>query len=162
MAVDLRRVLDKIRSPDYKTPLQIGDLTFYFGPPSYKDQTDTALAQFESQKIIEMVNQMEMTEEERLHQLGNAFRKLTEITADIVTKTIRAIKIPDAMVTDKTHIRQFLDNCPKAIWEAVRDKSAELTESSEIEPFDITCQSCGHEYKQEFTLNMSNFFETAS
>lgn len=162
MGVDLRMVLDRIKSPDYKTPLQLGDLTFYFGPPTYKDQTDTALAQFESQKIIEMVNQVEISEEERIQQLGNAFRKLTDITADIVTKTIRAVKIPDAMVTDKVHIRQFLDNCPKAIWEAVRDRSAELTESSEIQPFDITCNSCGHEYQQEFTLNMSNFFETAS
>lgn len=158
LGIDLRSVLDRIESPNYDDPLVIGDLSFYFGPSSYRQQNDIALKQFESQKIIEMVSTIDMSEEEKIAQMGDAFRKITSITADNIARSIRAVKAPDAMVTDYSQIKEFLDNCPKKIWETIRDHVNALLEKTEIKPFDITCSSCQHEYKQGFTLNMSNFF----
>lgn len=161
--VDLRAVLDSIGTPDYDKPLTVGDLTFYFGPNSYRQQTDIALEQFESQKIIEMVSQMDqMDEAERAAQMGTAFRKISEITVNTVSRTIRAVKAPDAMVTDYDQIREYLNNCTKDIWESIRNRSIELREASEIKPLQITCPHCNHSYEQPFTLNMSNFFVNAS
>lgn len=162
MSVDLRQVMDSIGSPDYDTPLQLGDLTLYFGPSTYKQQTETALEQFESQKTIEMVNQMEMPDEERAKHQGTAFRKIADVLLSTIARSIRAVKSPDAMVTDYDQIYEFLRNCPKAVWEQIRDKSIELREASEIKPLSVKCPHCEHEYEQSFTLNMSNFFETAS
>lgn len=161
--VDLRTVLDSIGSPNFDAPLTVGDLTFYFGPNTYRQQTDIALEQFESQKIIEMVNQIdEMDDATRAAQMGQAFRKIAEITANTVSRSIRAVKTPDAMVTDNDQIREFLYNCTKDIWEAIKNKSIDLRTESEIKPLHITCPHCSHTYDQSFTLNMSNFFETAS
>jgi len=160
--VDLRTVLDNIGSPNYDSPLTIGDLTFYFGPTTYKQQTEIALEQFESQKIIEVVNSMEMDDAARAEQIGKAYRRIADITVSTVTKTIRAVKTPDAMVSEYAHIRGFLDNCTKDIWVAVRDYSIDLRNQSEIKPLNITCPNCQHQYEQSFTINMSNFFEIAS
>lgn len=160
--VDLRTVLETVGIPDYDTPLTIGDLTFYFGPLSYKQQTEIALEQFESQKIIEMVSQADLSIEERNGHLGTAYRKIADVSISVVAKTLRAVKSPEAMVTEYEHIREFLENCPKQLWETVRDKSVELRDNSEVKPLALTCPSCDHSYQQSFTLNMSNFFGTAS
>lgn len=160
--LDLRHVLESVGIPDYETPLTIGDLVFYFGPLTYKQQTEIALEQFESQKIIEMVNQVDLPVEERNTHLGNAYRNIAEVSISVVAKTIRAVKSPEAMVTEYQYIHEFLENCPKQLWETVRDKSVQLREDSEIKPLSITCPSCDNKYEQSFTLNMSNFFVTAS
>lgn len=159
--VDLRTVMDSIGSPNYEEPLLQGDLTIYFGPNTYKQQTAVALEQFESQKTIEMVNQMEMTDTDRANHLGTAFRRIADITLSTVALSIRAIKSPEAMVTDTDQIREFLENCPKATWERIKDRSIELREQSEIKPLSIQCPHCNHTYAQSFTLNMSNFFGPA-
>jgi hypothetical protein len=66
------------------------------------------------------------------------------------------------MVTDGKQIEEFLVNAPKNVFETVRDKVIELRSQTDIPPLQLTCPECSHEYKQEFTLDMSNFFETAS
>lgn len=162
MSIDLRQVLASIEIPDFKKNLTIGDLTFSFGPLSYKQQTDTALNQFESQKIIEVVTQSDLSEEEKITQLGQAFRKISVITLETIANTIKSIRTPDALVTDFNLIKEFLENCPKAAWTEIRDYSVSLREKSEIKPFAIECPDCKNKYEQPFTLNMSNFFDIAS
>ena len=38
-SIDLREIMDKIKMPDFSEPVIIGDITVYFKPLTYKDQT---------------------------------------------------------------------------------------------------------------------------
>ena len=162
LTVDLRAVLDNIRMPDYDQPLNLGDLTVYFVPMTYKQINEVGRIQYEDQKIVQMVNDSELTEEEKMSRLGEAFKRITLLTVRSIAASINAIKSDEAMVTDSAQIEEFLLNVDKAVFETIKQKVMTLREATDLKPIDIKCSNCSHEYQQSFTLDMSNFFETAS
>jgi bacterioferritin-associated ferredoxin len=160
--VDLRAVLDSISAPDYDTPLSMGDLTVYFVPMNYQQINEVGRVQYEDQKIMQMVNNSELSEEEKMSKLGEAFKRITQLTVRSIAASINAIKSDDAMVTDSQQIEEFLLNIDKAVFETIKQKVLQLREATDLKPISIQCSLCSHEYQQSFTLDMSNFFETAS
>ena len=109
-----------------------------------------------------MVNDSELTEEEKMSRLGEAFKRITLLTVRSIAASIHAIKSDEAMVTDSAQIEEFLLNVDKAVFETIKQKVMTLREATDLKPIDIKCSNCSHEYQQSFTLDMSNFFETAS
>jgi bacterioferritin-associated ferredoxin len=160
--VDLRAVLDSIHMPDYDQPLSLGDLTVYFVPMTYRQINEVGRVQYEDQKIMQMVNNSELSEEEKMIKLGEAFKRITHLTVRSIAASINAIKSDDAMVTDSEQIEEFLLNVDKSVFELVKQQVLKLREATDLKPIDIQCSSCSHQYQQSFTLDMSNFFETAS
>jgi len=162
ITVDLRLVLDQIKMPDYSEPLVVGDLNFYFTPLTYRQINEISKTQFEDSKLIQVLNDTELPEEQRMEKLGEAFRRITTLTIHSISASIGAVKTQDAMVTDQQQIEELLVNAPKSLFEAVRDRAVLLREQTDLKPVQITCEECQHQYPQAFTLDMSTFFETAS
>jgi len=160
--VDLRTVLDQLRTPDYDKSITDGDLTFYFAPLNYRQSNENSRLSFEDQKTIQLLSTATMDEPEKLTKLGEAFRRITEATIKSIAQSISAIKTAEAMVTETDHIYEFLHNCTKSTFEAIKTHIISLRTATELPPLNITCSDCQHAYQQEFTLDMSNFFETAS
>jgi len=160
--VDLRMALDNLKAPDYDKSITDGDLTFYFAPMSYKQITENGQASFEDQKTIQLLSNANIDETEKLAKLGAAFRRITESTIMSIAQSISAVKTTEAMVTDTAHILEFLHNCTKSTFNTIKAHAIELRTATELPPITVTCESCQHEYQQEFTLDLSNFFETAS
>jgi bacterioferritin-associated ferredoxin len=103
-----------------------------------------------------------MPEEEKLKRLGEAFRKITELTVKSIAESITAVKTADVMVTDKKDIADFLHNCDKSVFDQIRDHTVKLREATDLTPVSVTCENCQNQYQQSFTLDMSNFFASAS
>ena len=162
VTVDLREVLDAIQMPDYNIGLTIGDLNFYFTPLSYRQLNEISRIQYEDSKLMQTLQNAELSEEERLGKLGEAFRRVTALTVRSIAASIGSIKTQDSMVTDRAQIEELLMNAPKSLFESVKNAVISLREQTELKPVSMTCEECTHQYKQEFTLDMSNFFETAS
>lgn len=162
LTIDLRVVIDHLKAPNYNDPLTIGDLTFYFKPLTYSQLNEANQMQFEDQKILNILSSINAPDEEKLNQLGQSFRKVTQLTIASIAQSVSAVKTTDAMVTDLDHIHEFLVNCPKNIFESVRDHIIDLRSQTDLQPIQVKCPSCSHEYKQEFILDISNFFATAS
>lgn len=162
VTIDLRQVLDSFGSPDYNAPLQIGDLEFYFSPMNYTQLNEISRMQFEDQKVLSMIGDSSVSDEEKIRLMGDAYRRVTQLTIKSIASSVSAVRTTDTLVTDKDNINEFLMNAPKALYEKVRQQVIALREQSDTKPLAMQCDSCNHEYKQEFTLDMSNFFETAS
>ena len=162
LTIDLRTVLDGLTTPDYNESVSSGDLTFYFAPLSYRQLNDISRTNFEDQKIIQAISDSELTEEDKLKRIGDAFRKITELTLKSIAQSISAIKTADTMVTDTPSILEFLQNCPKHIFDQIRDHTVKLREATDLTPISVTCEECSEQYPQTFTLDMSNFFGNAS
>jgi hypothetical protein len=162
VSIDLRTVLDNIHMPDYDQPLIIGDLTCYFAPMTYRQINDVSRVTFEDQKIMQLVNDSDTSEEEKMKQLGEAFKRITKLTVRSIAASIRAIKTTDAMVTDSAQIEEFLINAPKSVFESVKVHTMKLRGDTDLKPISMTCESCSQPYQQDFTLDMTNFFVTAS
>jgi bacterioferritin-associated ferredoxin len=124
---------------------------------------DNSLQQFEQQKTLQMVNEStELAEKDKIEKMNAMMKTLVEVTVKAISQSITEIRTPAAIVTEQEHIEEFIVNCDRAIFNSIRDFVIKLRESSEIQPLDITCPSCTHQYRQVFTLDMSNFFVAAS
>lgn len=155
--VNLSAVLSSIKSGDYDTMLNLGDLKVKFRPLSYKEVNETSLAQTELQRLVINNNNIQ-DEEQQMRNSAVILKKLNDTTFDIVSKCIEYIDSPAGRVTEKEYIMEFLTNCGRNTFEDIKNKSMELREPSETKPIEIKCPSCGHDYKQDFTLNISDFF----
>lgn len=160
--VDLRQVLDQIKMPDYVKPLRIGDLELYFRPMSYQQLNDNSMSQFQEQKSLQLVQESNEEEQKKLQYMGEILKKLTEHTTKALAKNIAVIKTPTAQVDNTEHIWEWLNNCDRKIFNQIRDHVIEVKSVTELKPLQIKCSNCSNEYKQIFTLDMSNFFAVAS
>jgi hypothetical protein len=158
LALDLREIMERIKTADFTTPLKFSDVEVYFKPLTLKEQNQNNSEQFEDQKIMESIPTMEGSEEEKLKILQKAFNNISKLTLAAIAKSISMIKSGDDIVVDQKHIEEYIENCPTADFTKIKDKIGTIRETSEMEPLQIACNDCKHEYKTPFTLNVANFF----
>ena len=156
-ALDLLNVLAQMKSANYDAPLSINDMNIKFKPLTYKEMNQASMAQFEAQRSF--VNLESITDENLRNQKAKeTLENITNLTMALLSSSIDYIEVPDARVTDKEFILDFLKNCDKTVYVQVRDTLAELRSTSEIKPLKVKCIHCQHEYEQPFTLNTADFF----
>ena len=160
--VDLRVILDNIEKPNYEQHLELGELKLYFQPMNYNQMNENNLRQFEEQRVLNIMQDQELTDQDKLNQMSQILLKITKITTDALAQNIKLIETPGDTVTNPDQIREWLNNTDRNVFTRVRDHILQTKEASEIKPLEIKCQDCNHEYEQMFTLDMSNFFEGAS
>jgi len=118
--VPLTRWLSRAQQYEYKDVLQFGELVIHIRPYSYREMTKTSLRAFEQQRLLAIVNDGEMSDEEKIEKFGVGFVKLTELTVDIIAGTISQIDTPEGSTNDKTHIKEFIDNAPKDLFDVLQ------------------------------------------
>jgi hypothetical protein len=160
--VDLRRALDRITADDYVQPLRLRDLEIYLRPMTYQQMNANSMAQFEDQRTLQALQDSDGQDDKKLQALGDMLRKITAVTTQALAKNIGVIRTPSTEVSDPDHISEWLSNCDRNDFRAVRDAILERKRQSEIQPLPMTCGNCSHQYQQVYTLDMSNFFEDAS
>jgi hypothetical protein len=129
---------------------------------NYQQINDVGRTQYEDQKIMQMVNDSTLSEEEKLKRLGESFKRITRLTIESIAASVSTVKTGDLLVTERDHILDFLLNCPKDVFELIKDHALKLRSASDLMPVNMICEECKYEYKQDFTLDMSNFFVAAS
>lgn len=160
--VDLRVVMDQISAPDYSKTMTIGDLEIYFKPMTYQQMNENSMIQFQEQKMLQMLEAAENDEDARRQQLGEVLKKITEITTQALAQNIAMIRTPQAQVIDPVYIAEWLSESDRATFAKIRDHIVAIKQQGELQPLGVQCGNCNHEYRQAFTLDMSNFFEVAS
>jgi len=160
--LDLRTVIDKIRSDDYAKPLVVGDLTIYFRPLNYREITANSVLQFEQQKTVQILSDANTPDENKVQQINRMMRSMMEATVTVLSQSIREIRTPTAVVQEPDQILEFMQKCDRAVFTQIKDRVIQMREVSEIRPLKMRCQSCQHEYEQAFTLDNARFFVSDS
>ena len=156
-AINLVGILSQLKSADYESELTINDLSIRFRPLTYKEMNEAGTGQMEAQRVF--INlEKEENETVRMEKTQEALKFITEVTMRILSQTITHIKTPSAFVEEREYILDFLHNCDKDTYIAIRDYNTQLKAQAEIKPLQIKCIHCQHEYEQQFTLNTSDFF----
>ncbi len=156
--LDLRTVLDRMEKVDYNQPISYGDLSIHLKPMTYQQINSNSAIQFEEQKLLSMLPDADIEAEQKTKMITEAFKKITNMTIEALSQSVRSIHTPTAQVNEHNHILEFLHNCDREIFDRIRDRIIELKTATEIKPLKIKCGNCSHEYDQAFTLEMSNFF----
>lgn len=160
--LDLRYVLDNMRAPDYTKSIVHGDMELFFKPMTYKNMNDNNKNQFAEQKVLQIIPDTDTPDEKKMEILGDALKKITEITISALAQSVAAVKTPDAIVNEPQFIEELLMNCDSALFTRVRDHVIQIKTQAELQPLNMTCSQCENKYTQQITLDMSNFFVPAS
>jgi len=160
--LDLRSVMDQISSPDFAKTLRHGDLEIAFRSMTYREQNASNLKQFENQQLVRAIPDSDLSDEEKVRRMTDVMKDITQLTVVALTNSIAHIRTPDAMVTEKSHIEEFLTNCDRTLFTRIRDQVIELRQSTDLRPVPIKCTNCSNEYEQSINLDMASFFAPAS
>lgn len=155
-SVNLIGILQQLKSGDYSTEMQVGDLFIKFRPLTYREINEAGINQFEVQKIFAGIENL--ADDERAKKTQQAIVSITDITMKILAKTIEYVRTPGSKVTETAFILDFLHNCDKNIYTDIRDYHAKLKEETQLQPQKIKCIHCQHDYLQQVAINATDFF----
>ena len=160
--LDLRNVLDRLRCGDFHKEITYGDLVITFRPMNYENQNVSNQQQFEQQKRIQMIQLSDLSDADKITELNNSLQKITELTIEALKWSIASIRTPHALVTEPEFIHEFINNCDRKLFNTVKDHIISLRQASDLDPLDIECPTCHHQYQQQLTMDQTSFFGDAS
>jgi len=67
--LDLRQILDQLISVEFQSILPVGDLVIHLKPLTYREFTNNALKTFEEQRVFSLLDNQDISEEEKLNRL---------------------------------------------------------------------------------------------
>jgi hypothetical protein len=161
-SLDLRTVLDQLRSPDYESALEVNGLDITFQPMTFEQQNKISTDQFEYQRLIQAIPASDLTDEAKMAEMAAVMTKIQALTMRVLTTSIATIRTPQALVTEAAFITEFLQNCDRQAFAAIREHVIRLRESVDLKPMTVTCTACKHEHAQQLNLDQSSFFAGAS
>ena len=138
--LDLRILMDKLMNQVRWDPvISINDhLTIFVKPLTYKQISSAAIQTFETQKIMQAVNDEKTNEEQKIRLFKESFKKLTDATLGTISDSIFKIESVGGSTDDPAYIREFVDNVDKEIFNKVQKHLEMLRDTNAIKPMVVT------------------------
>ena len=132
--IDLRTVLDDLMSRVSWDPVVSisNELTVFVKPLTYKHITTSALGTFETQKIIQLANNDEINEDEKIKLFTESLNRLTNVTIGMVRDSIFKIDSTHGSTDDPIHIKEFLDNIDKTMFNTIQSHLEKMREQNSL------------------------------
>jgi DNA replicative helicase MCM subunit Mcm2 (Cdc46/Mcm family) len=163
--VDLRMLLDQQSANYWIDQVAITpEFIICVKPLTYKHMTQTSIKQFETNRILSVVNDDTVSDDKKLELFNTSFNNLTKVTIDLMAESIYKIITPEGEVTDAKYIAEFVANADKSIFENVQTHLNELKQHNELKPLEFTTteeqQASGApaNYTVPINFNDSDFF----
>ena len=167
--IDLRNVMDQLSSSQWEEAVELdGGLTCFMRPLSYKHVTMTGIKAFEAQKLMQAVNDDDMSDEKKLEIFNQSFNKMTNITIDLMAESISSIQTPEAVVKEPAYIKEFLQNADKGVFQHLQEHLNAMRERNGIQPMQITstpeqvAAGAPKTYELPIKIDNSDFFAAGS
>lgn len=159
--LNLALLAGQLTCPDFGETIKIEGLEIFLKPQSYEKFNQASIENYEQQRIIAVVNDSTINEEEKIVKFNSLFKKLLDITVDTVSKSVAAIKTEDGvLVEDAAMIDEFFRNCNKPVWNAVKDRLEQYSNSNPLKKIDVACDNieCQKPYTTPLIFESSSFF----
>jgi hypothetical protein len=164
--VNLPQILDQIGRDQITDQCTLQDgLTVQVSPLTYKQITESQLKTFEQQRIYAQVSQSQMTAEEKTKRFIESFRVLSDLNMSLLISNIEKITLPSGeSVTDKTQIKQFVENADAKLIKELETKLGEIRQQGSIKPVKIKATEeqikagAPATYEVPITFDNANFF----
>jgi len=164
--INIRELLDQRQSgTTWEDRLEVrSDLVVYLKPLTYRTQTNAQIGEFETQRIMRIVQSTELSEEEKVKAFQQAFMDLTKKTISIIGKAVYKIESTAGIVEDPEFIDEFISQCDADIFEKIKKRLGILNESNKLQPMlirstpDMIEAGAPDTIEVPFTFDQSNFF----
>jgi len=164
--INLPSILDQIQQTKVDSDFTLKDgLKITIQPLTYQDMTSTSLQTFQQQKMYSAVQDSELSDEDKATRFNDAFKKLTELNANILLKNIASITMTDGtVITDVAHIKEFVDNANATLIKEIETKLMDLRTQGAVKPLKLKAteeqikKGAPATYDVPVTFDTSNFF----
>ncbi len=138
--VDLRVLMDRLMNTITWNPVvQVSEeMTVFVRPLNYKHVSQAAIKSFETQKILQVVNDEKISEEQKVKLFKESFKTLTDATLGTMIDSIFRIDSVAGSTEDPAHIKEFIENTDKEIFNIIQKHLDELRETNTIKPLRVT------------------------
>lgn len=158
--LDLARLIEHYQGFKYDNSIRINDLTIRLQPLTYRDSTVFAIRNYALQKQLLQAQKIE-DEEEQQTLVNTLFNQLGALQNEIFAASIESVQTSTETVSDRGYINEWITNCDKEVFDALKKKFEATKESLKPPLFNTECDSCGAANQVHFELDETNFFVTA-
>lgn len=165
--LDLRVLMDTLMNQISWDPvIPVADeLTVFVKPLTYKQVSSAALQTFETQKIMQVVNDDKVSEEQKIKLFQESFKKLSDTTIETISNSIDRIDSSNGSTNDLNHIKEFVSNIDKDMFNIIEKHIKSLQESNTIKPMIVNVTdemrengATGSSVEIPITFDPSTFF----
>ena len=125
-SINLPAFMEQINSQKIEHSFKIKDLTFHISPLTYRDMNLVSLETFQQQKIYSSLRNADIKDEEKVKTFDESFKKMTELTEEILLKNIKRIDTGKDSVTNSIHIAEFLKNADAGLVKQIQTELQKL------------------------------------
>lgn len=160
---DLGNLMQNTKFPDYDKPLDVEGLLIYLKPSDYASQNQMNQEKYAQQRTIQMLQNSQLTEEEKLKRLQESLIELTKITVSKMTEFIDYIITQDGeKISDRQFIDEFVTNAEQKIYKAIKDGITSKNGEYKLPDVDAACPHCGNKSPRKFLFDPASFFGKGS
>lgn len=165
--LDLRVLMDTLMNQISWDPVipVTDELTVFVKPLTYKQVSLAALQTFETQKIMQVVNDDKVSEEQKIKLFQESFKKLSDTTIETISDSIDRIDSSNGSTNNLNHIKEFVSNIDKDIFNIIEKHIKLLQQSNTIKPMIVTVTdemrengATGSSVEIPITFDPSTFF----
>lgn len=163
--VDLRMLLDQQSANTWINQVVISPkLVIFVRPLTYKHLTQTSIKTFETNRILAMVNDEKIPDEEKLRLFNQSFGALTKVTVELTAESVYKIVANGEEVTEPVFIKEFINNVDKDVFEKINKHLGDLKVQNELKKLQFTttleqqAQGAPENYTIPINFNDSDFF----
>lgn len=162
--VDLREIISRFVNVEFEDTIYVDDLIIKIRPMTYKEYTQTSLKTFEEQRVFSIVNDDNMSEEEKINKFTATFKRLTEMTVGMVISSIASIQVGEDVVTDQNQIKEFIQNADKKFYTTIVNHVTAQKEKYSVPPMKVVTDVDDREkgapenFEVPIVFDQANFF----
>jgi hypothetical protein len=157
--VDLTKIIDHYSSLSFDNKIVLDNLAINLHPLNFKQSTEYSLRNFEVQKKLQQSSTL--SEEEQKELITQIFKDMAITQFKMFCDIIESVETPTGLVTEKTFIAEWLENCEGIVYDKIKDHFDQNRERMKIPGQTVTCTACKHEDEVVITLDQADFFVNA-
>ena len=120
--INLPAFLEDINKQKIEHLFKINELTFHVSPLTYRDMNLVSLETFQQQRIYAGLRNADIKDEEKVKTFDESFKKMTDLTNEILLKSIKKIDTGSETVVNPAHISEFLQNTDAKLMSQLQDQ----------------------------------------
>ena len=157
-------VLQSMTTLEEAYEFEVKDLKFEIKPFTYETTIQAGLTNFQSTRSLQAIADLP-DDLDKLKVFNESFLKLADLNFKIMIEVVDSITLlnedEDVVVSDKKHIREFLENCEAEIGTAIESRINDVANVGIAKDSIFECEDCNESFESAVAFDPVNFF-TAS
>ena len=155
--LDLNKVVEYFSSCKYDNNIVLENMLIKTQPLTYKQSTMFSLKNFSLQQRLSQAEKLEDKDEQQ-KIVNELFKELAVLQNELYFLSIESVEVGNTVVNQKEYIKEWLENCDKSVFDAVKKQIDKNRDTWTTPPFPVKCTACDTSVNLRVDLDQSNFF----